>query len=136
MLIDKVDSLSPSSITNSGALSFPAAATSLVAASSALPSAAVGAAKSTSVPISAVPSSASTHSPTTRQPARTVAKLSVPDIDLQRVPPSVVVKVKEEMDVVFKRNQKPKGHEQYVYDVRVDFEDGDEDNDWDEGDED
>jgi hypothetical protein len=58
----------------------------------------------------------------------------VPDIDLQRAAPSVVARVKEEMDVVFKMNQKPKGHEGYVYDVRVDFTEGGDSNEWDDGD--
>ena len=59
-------------------------------------------------------------------------KLVVPDVDLQRVAPSVVARVKEEMDIVFKMNQKPKGHAEYVYDIAVDFEEGNETTDWDE----
>ncbi len=65
-------------------------------------------------------------------PAGGKPKPAVPDIDLQRVAPSVVAKVKEEMDVVFRMNQKPKGHAEYVYDIAVDFEEGQEATDWDE----
>ena len=56
----------------------------------------------------------------------------MPDIDLQRVAPAVVAKVKEEMDVVFRMNQKPKGHAEYVYDVQVDFGEAEEPADWDD----
>ena len=36
------------------------------------------------------------------------------------------------MDVVFRMNQKPKGSAEYVYDVQVDFGEGEEPADWDD----
>jgi hypothetical protein len=59
------------------------------------------------------------------------ARALLPDVDLQRVAPAEVVKVKQQMDVVFEMNRKVKGDEGYVYNVEVDFEEGVEPNEWD-----
>lgn len=56
----------------------------------------------------------------------------LPDVDLQRVAPSVVVQVKKQMDVVFEANRKRPGEDGYVYNVEVEFEEGHESNEWDE----
>lgn len=58
----------------------------------------------------------------------------LPDLDLQRVHPSVVVATKKVMDVVFEANRLKPGDPGYVYNVEVEFEEGHESNEWDEDD--
>lgn len=65
-------------------------------------------------------------------PTPSLENYKLPDMDLQRVDPSVVVAAKKAMDVVFEVNRKRPGDPGYVYNVEVEFEEGQEDNEWDE----
>jgi CEP19-like protein len=65
-------------------------------------------------------------------PAKASAAPDLTTIDLQRVPPSVVVQAKAAMDVAFEANRKRPGEEGYVYDIQVEFGEGSESNEWDE----
>ena len=62
-----------------------------------------------------------------------IEKYSDPSIDLNKLSKEELDLVKGEMDVEFEKKQIKPGDENFKYDVEVDFEEGDESNEWDEG---
>ena len=66
----------------------------------------------------------------------TMERAALEDRDLNKADDEEVKQAKEKMDVLFKKNQVLPGDEGYQYDKQVEFEEGTENNSWDEDEDD
>ena len=98
------------------------------------PTAAVPPTTSRPAPSASAEAIDATPKPDAKPSSSKLDAFKLPDVDLQRVAPSVVVQVKKQMDVVFEANRKRPGEDGYVYNVEVEFDEGHESNEWDEED--